>query len=140
MNFSSEQIEQASKRLKERKSSLLSDEIKELKFIVNSNKTETSPREPLFSNRSFFHLKDFPCSLSIDGQSLEGKFTHEDYTLFYEFKSDDGQLLYFEGGEEFEGEMIYENYKPFHLILSAKYPLTNKDIIIANNSLTNSML
>jgi hypothetical protein len=116
------------------------DDYDELMFIVTGEKRVKSPIEPYDSNRSFFHLKEVPCTLKSGKNTEEGLFTHEDYALFYELKRADGSAIYLRGGASFKGEMTYEEWKPKHLYLWATEAPTTRELIIANGSLTSSCL
>lgn len=140
MKYSQEQIEEAknilkNSRNKDGKSIISFEKRKELNFIVTGEKIEHSPNEPSFSNCSFFNLKNMSC----DWNGLNGIFNHEDYSRIYEFICDD-RKFYFSGGDEFNNSFIvYENYLPKKLYLKCNYS-NNKEIIMANCSLTNSQL
>jgi len=135
--FSDAEIKEAKDRLE--RGDYSKEEHLHLRFIATGHKNEYSPKEPFYSNRSFFHLKNISCLLTVNSKTEEGVFTHEDYASYYEFVKKDGSVIYFSGGEEFLGKLVYENYEPFKLILSAECP-SNKTIIIANGSLTSSEL
>jgi hypothetical protein len=116
------------------------DDYDELMFIVTGEKRVESPIEPYNSNRSFFHLKEIPCTLTCGGKVETGLFTHEDYALFYEFKRADNSIVYFRGGPSFRGTMKYVNWKPNHLRLTTNEAPSTRELIIANGSLTCSCL
>ena len=148
--FTEKQKEDAKKILKEdcdkyfngksKMSQSIAEKHLELRYIITGKKSEHSPKEPQESNRSFFHLKDFPTTLKMQGikESFDGLFTHPDYCSYYEFKYKNG-LMYFSGGEEFDGIIDYEDYEPKRLFLSARIP-ASKEMILANNSLSSSQL
>jgi hypothetical protein len=116
------------------------EDYNDLVFIATGEKETESPIEPYDSNRSFFHLKEIPCTLTCGGKVETGLFTHEDYALFYEFKRADGSVMYFRGGPSFRGKMEYVNWKPNHLRLTTNEAPSTRELIIANGSLTSSSL
>jgi hypothetical protein len=116
------------------------DDYDELKFLATGFKIVESPIEPYESNRSFFHLKDVPCGLFINGTAENGKFSHEDYAPFYTFERQDGSKIYFRGGASFKGKLEYMNYQPTQLYLYTKELPTSLEVLLASGSLTSSCL
>lgn len=126
-------------RKKKGKLPISQDEYEELVFLATGNKVEVAPIEPYNSDRSFFHLKNAPCHLSYSGGTLDGVFSHPDYAPYYQFVSDEGQEIYFQGGEEFTGTKYYKDYEMTKLYLVARVG-TTLDMAIANYSLTSACL
>jgi hypothetical protein len=153
MKPSPQQIEQARKKLElydSGKGVISHSEAEHLRYLVTGKKVEISPREPFWSNRSFFHLKNIACILSLQLNSSrpdctalqmqKGVFNHDDYASFYSFTPENGEPMFFEGGQKFSGILTYENYEPISLALHVGELPSSKEVIVANKSLTAACL
>ncbi len=147
MKFSPEKIAEAQRKLDQYyngKRKLSNEDIGDLTFVTTGQQVTKSPKEPDNSNCSFFHLKNIPCTLSVDGGVyLNGIFAHEDHARHYEF-THNGTIYAFDGGDKLDGTLHYENYEPVKLYACVKQ-LQTKEIYLAihspeNISLTDSGL
>ena len=148
--YNPQQIEQAKKKLV---SVINHDERNELYFIAYGRKREFFVRGN--SIASFLHRKDVPCKVYI-GRSGEqivdscgdkekklvdfsGLLFHEDYTMNWEVKLENGSL-FFEERDFISGTEVWNEYKLTEIFIFLHRYVTDRQRITHNWSLTSSCL